>query len=50
MCRDARSRGDIPVHSEKGVAPGSFLRSLSGRKALEAGWGSCVETDDRSSL
>lgn len=39
MCRDARSRGDIPVHSKKGVAPGSFLRSLSGKKTLEAGWG-----------
>lgn len=32
MCSDARSRGDMPVHSKKGVAPGSFLRSLSGKK------------------
>lgn len=49
--RDSRSRSEIPVYSEKGVAaPGSFLRSLSGRKTLEASWGSCVETRDRSSF
>lgn len=50
MCRDARSRGDIPVHFKKGVAPGSLLKNLSGRKAVEASWGGCVETDDISSL